>query len=196
MKQIKFELKMKIDEENDTLVKSIIADAIAKLVPISIRGVKTEYSSKNKFVKNIASIQTNKSICESIRRDIENKKNEILDNGVGYIIAIEKTSDEKIYFGESVRLKPTYVDNFKKAAVFRTEEEAISSFEISTGFDTKKIIYSEAYPLVQVCTIPVTKSERSRDNFIVLTPTREEVVISEYIITNYNGEEFKYGQDF
>lgn len=193
MKKIKFELKMEVDEEYDTLVKNIIADAIAKLIPISIRGVETEYSSKNKFTKNIASIQTNKSICDSIRRDIENKKIEILDNGFGWIIAIRKTSDEKIYFGESVRLKPTYVDDFKKAAVFRTEEEAIASFEYSTGFDTKKINYSESYPLVEACTVPVTKSERSGDNFIILTPTREEMLMCDYIITNYNGEEFKYG---
>lgn len=196
MKRIKFELKMEVDEDKDILVKNIIADAIERLVPISIRGVETEYSSKNKFTKNIASIQTNKSICDSIRRDIENKKNEILDNGFGWIIAIRKTLNEKTYFGESVRLNPTYVDDYKKAAIFGTEEEAVSAFEYSTGFDTKKINYSESYPLIQLGTVPVKSEERSRNDFIVLVPTRKEVVMSEYIITNYNGEEFKYGQDF
>ena len=189
MKKIKFVLEAEIKEEFDEDVKNIIADAIEKLIPYTENGVKSKYVSKNKISKNI----TNKSICNLIRRDIENKKNEILDNGFGWIIAIQKTSDKKIYFGESVRLKPTYVDDFKKAAIFRTEEEAILAFECSTGLDTKKIIYSESYPLVQLCTVPVSKSEeKSRDDFIVLMLAREEVDMrSEYIILNYNGEEFK-----
>ena len=196
MKQIKLVLKMEIDEKYDNFVKNIIGDAIEKLIPtlrtISIKGVRMEYSSKTKPIKNTDSVQTNKSICDPIRRDIENKKNEILIRGFVWVIVIKKTSDEKIYLGEeSVRLKPTYVNDFMKAAIFRTEEEAISAFEYSTGFDTKKIICSEAYPLVQLCTVPVTKSEeRSRDNHIVLVPNGEEVVTSEYIITNYNGGEF------
>ena len=188
MKKFKFVLEVEIKEEFDEDVKNIIADAIEKMIPYTENGVKSKYVSKNKISKNI----TNKSICNLIRRDIENKKNEILDNGFGWIIAIQKTSDKKIYFGESVRSKPTYVDDFRKAVVFGTEEEAMFAFECSTGFDIKKIIYSQAYPLVQLCTVPVTKSEeKSRDDFIVLVPTEGEVVMSEYIILNYNGEEFE-----
>jgi hypothetical protein len=191
MKKIKFELKMEVDEDKDTLVKNIIADTIAKLVPISIRGVETEYSSKNKFTKNIASIQTNKSICESIRRDAENMKSRILANGYGYIIAIEKPSNEKVYFGESCRLKPTYTNDFRKAIVFETKMDAVEVFENVTGFDTKVICYSENRPLVSIHAVDVKKSEeRSRDNFIVIEPCNVKEVIDEYIITNYNGEEF------
>jgi len=188
MKKFKFVLEAEIKEEFDEDVKNIIADAIEKLVPYAENGVKSKYVSKNKISKNI----TNKSICDLIRIQIENRKNEILDNGFGWIIAIQKTSDKKIYFGEPVRSKPTYVDDFKKAVIFWSKEEAMLAFESSTGFNLKKIIYSQAYPLVQLCTVPVTKSEeKSRDDFIVLVPIEGEVVVSEYIILNYNGEEFE-----